>query len=253
MPFYEISGADSLIEHGRIYIHAYKPFPPIFTKYKGKGLVYELPTLEAVDGGALDNLIEPVIHDLCAQEWNTALTGSSYLCDNEHYIKLAAKLNPERIVRDAGAFVGGLKHNLPRLFSTDAQALLLLRERESEAFFVYRDKLRKLLTKTSWSKHEVDEIFRDEILPEVNLITKKVHNWKINSRQSIGEKILFGTGAVALGLYAGVLPENIGQIVAALGGTSAIGGGLMDLNKSFKEKDQARANDFYFLWRAEKG
>jgi glucokinase len=39
-------------------------------------------------------------------------------------------------------------------------------------------------------------------------------------------------------------------LVAALGGTSAAAAILMDWNKTFKEKQQARSNDFFFLWEA---
>ena len=64
--------------------------------------------------------------------------------------------------------------------------------------------------------------------------------------------MIFGTGAVTVGLYAGFLPADIGSIVAALGGGSAVAGSIMDYNKTFKEKQEARSNDFYFLWQASK-
>ena len=104
----------------------------------------------------------------------------------------------------------------------------------------------------SWSEEEVSKIFRDQLLPEINLIDKKVKDWKVNTRESISQKILFGTATASFGLYGGVLPANMGEVLAALGGASAIAGSLLEYNKTLKEKQEARKNDFYFLWQAGK-
>lgn len=252
-PFFQISGPESIIEHGSVHFHPFDPHPSIFKEFAKKGPVYKLTRSEIEESGVLYYVINPILRDLGRQEWHTALTGNSYLCDNKTHLSLASKINPEAFTANSKAFDKGLKHYLPSIFSNDIKALVNLRNKEEEAFFVYRDKLRKLLQKPNgWDEKEVAKVFRDEILPEINLINKKVNDWKSNSLQSIGEKVLFGTGAVTLGLYAGILPANIGQIVAALGGGSAIASVLMDLNKTFKEKQQARTNDFYFLWKTTK-
>lgn len=252
-PFFEITGPEDIIEHGSLYFYAFNPPPSIFKRFKKKGPLHKLSTAEIEDSGALHYVINPLLRDLAAQEWHTALCGTSYLCDNKAHLDLASKVTPKAFAANSTAFEKGLQHYLPSIYSSDINALLSLREQEEEAFYVYRDKLRQLLQRTNgWDEKEVSRVFRDEILPEVNRITKKVTDWKSSARQSIGEKMIFGTGAVTLGLYAGILPANIGQIVAALGGGSAIAGALMEFNKTFKEKQQARTNDFYFLWQATK-
>jgi hypothetical protein len=250
-PFFDISGPERILEHGQVFFHAYNPPPNMFKTFKNKGPLYTLSKSEMHESGALDFVIHPILRDITFQEWHTALTNTSYLCDNNAHMALVSKVNNDIFSANSSAFASGLKHYLPRVHSRDANALLALRNKESEAFFVYRDKLRKLLkTAGNWGEREVAAVFRDEVLPEINVINKKLQDWKLNTRQSIGEKVLFGTGAVTLGLYAGLLPANIGQLVAALGGTSAAAAILMDWNKTFKEKQQARSNDFFFLWEA---
>lgn len=203
------------------------------------------------DSGALEMVINPIVRDITFQEWHTALNGTSYLCDNPAHMMLVSSVNSEAFAANSAAFADGLKHHLPQIYARDPRTLLELREREAEAFFVYRDKLRKLLQETDrWNDKEVARIFTDEILPEINGLKKRLHDWKTNAKDALGEKLIFGAGAVTLGLYAGILPADIGQLVATLGGTSAAGGILMDWNKLFKEKQQARASDFYFLWEA---
>jgi hypothetical protein len=250
-PFFEISGPEGVIEHGQVYFHAFRPMPSIFRKFQQKGPTYTLSKSEIEDSGVLGMVVKPIVRDITFQEWHTALNGTSYLCDNQAHITLVSKVNNEAFAANSAAFSNGLKHHLPQIYSRDPTTLLELREREAEAFYVYRDKLRKLLQGAgSWNENEVRRVFRDEVLPEINGLKKRVHDWKANARESLGEKLIFGTGAVTLGLYAGILPADIGQLVAALGGTSAAAGVLMDWNKTLKEKQQARTSDFYFLWEA---
>ncbi len=143
-----------------------------------------------------------------------------------------------------------MSHYLPSIYSQNVDEMLRLRENEGEAFAVYRDKLTKLIREAkSWNEKEVSEVFRDQVLPEINKLEKAINDWKKKTRESLKQKAIFGSGAVTIGLYSGVLPPDIGQIVAALGGGTAVVGALMDYNKTLKEEHEARSNDFYFLWQ----
>ena len=250
-PSFEISGPEGVIEHGTMHFHAYRPMPSIFRRFQKKGPTYKLSKSEVEDSGVLGMVVNPIVRDIMLQEWHTALNGTSYLCDNPAHIALVSRVNSDAFAANSAAFSNALKHNLPQVYSRDLTKLLELRDREGEAFVVYRDKLRKLMQgASSWNEKEVSRVFRDDVLPEINGLKKRIHDWKVNARESLGEKLVFGTGAVTLGLYAGILPADIGQIVATLGGTSAAAGVLMDWNKTLKEKQQARTSDFYFLWEA---
>ena len=250
-PFFKIEGPESIIEHGITYLHVYTPMPSSYQLFLNKKTPYILAAEEIKLSRILDQVIGPIIDDLSAQEWHSKLNGTSYLCDNPSQIKLASKLNSGSYAADSAAFEKGLKHYLPTIYSSDALAILDLRNKENEAFAVYRDKLRKMFNESKqWNEKEVSSIFRDQLLPEINLINKKVKDWKSNVRESVSQKVLFGTATASFGLYSGVLPTNIGEIVAALGGASAIAGSLMEYNKTLKVKQEARKNDFYFLWQA---
>jgi hypothetical protein len=252
-PFFEISGPEELIEHGGIYFHAYDPIPPVFSKFQGNGDSYRLSRAEIEDNEILRHIIDPILNDLSMQEWHSALRGTSYLCDNKAQMKIAMKLNSKAYTANATAFEKGMQHYLPAVFSQDVGAIVSLRDREEEAFLVYRDKVHAMMKESkSWDEDEVARMFRDQILPEINIIDKKVNDWKSNIKESISEKLIFGAGAVTVGLYAGFLPADIGSIIAALGGGSAVAGSVMDYNKTFKEKQEARSSDFYFLWQASK-
>lgn len=250
-PYLKVIGPEDFIDHGEIYFHFNKPYPSLITTLLTKQAPCKLSKNEVVDNNVLDIIINPILRDLSSQEWNTVFYNTSYLCDNPTQIKIVSKINSSAYAASSSAFEKGMKHYLPTIYTQNLQTVMDLREKEGEAFFVYRDKLSKLINESkSWSEKEVTSIFRDELLPEINLIDKKIKDWRSNSIETLKEKVIFGTGAVVVGLYSGVLPVNIGEIVAAIGGGSAVVGALMDYNKTFKEKEKARSNDFYFLWQA---
>ena len=250
-PFLFINGPEGMIAHGGQYFHFYKPYPELATDYMKKQTPVKLTKDEVRKEGILDIIISPITEDLARQEWHSSFYGSSYLCDSRTQVKLASKVNPQEVAINSRAFEEGMKHSLPTVYSKNISSVLSLRKKEEEAFAVYRDRMRKVMTEVRGSSEkEVVEAFQDIVLPELNLINKKVRDWKVGLRESIKEKTIFGSGAVSIGLYSGILPPNIASIVAAVGGASAVSGILMDYNKSLKDAQEARKNDFYFLWKA---
>lgn len=249
----KIEGPYGLIDHGVRYFHFYDSPPDFITRLSKKSLPYKFTKKEILDEGILGVIIFPIIKDLSNQEWHSAFYGTSYLCDNSTQINIASKLNNSAYLASSSAFNNAMNHTLPSVYGKDIRSIVDLRQKEGEAFSVYRDKVHKLLKTTDkWTESEVSEIFRDEIAPEINLIDKKIKDWKVKSKESLKEKLIFGSGAVSIGLYAGMLPPNIGAVVAAIGGGSAVVGAAMDYNKTLKEKTEARSNDFYFLWQTSK-
>jgi len=249
-PFFEISGPSELIEHGKRYFYLYEPIPEFIKVIKKKKLPYKFSKNEIIEQGILSLIITPVLRDLSNQEWHSAFNGTSYLCDNRLQMKLASQINTGSFAANSAAFEKGMSHYLPSVYGQNVNEILSLREKEGEAFSVYRDKLMKMIRQAkSWDEKEVSEVFRDQVLPEINKLEKVINDWKTKTKESLKEKAIFGSGAVTVGLYSGMLPPDIGQIVAALGGGTAVVGALMDYNKTLKEKQEARSNDFYFLWQ----
>lgn len=252
--FLEIAGPGDFIDHEKIFFHSpwNKSEVCKHVKFlKGKQLPYRLSRDELVNEEILSLVINPILSDLSDQEWHSAFHGTSYLCDNPTQIKLASRVNDSTLSVNSSAFEVGMKHYLPVVYSQSMKSILDLREREEEAFAVYRDKVSSMMHETNTSDEaEISKVFRDQVLPEINIIDKKIKDWKFSTRESLREKIIFGAGAVSIGLYAGILPPDIGQFVAAAGGGSAVMGALMDFNKTLKRNHIARSNDFYFLWQA---
>jgi len=250
-PFLEVKGPEEFIDHGRAYLRFFYDPPEFVSDFLSIRTPYVFTKEEIIKLELLSYIVAPILRDLSNQEWHSAFFGTSYLCDNATQIALASKLNNDAYTASSTALNNALNHTLPTVNSSNLSNVLKLREQEEEAFTVYRDKLHELLKQTNnWNESEVEEAFRDTVLPEINTIDKKVKDWKVRSRESLKEKLIFGTGAVSIGLYSGMLSPNISQLVAAVGGGAAVTGAVMDINKTFKEKYEARVNDYYFLWQA---
>lgn len=249
-PFFEVQGPDSFVEHGIMYFHLMPPVGEFIESLCSKSLPYIFSKKEIIQEKVLDVIITPIIEDLSEQEWHSKFYGTSYLCDNQTQIKIATSTNPVTYKANSTSFDSAVEHYLPTIQSKNLETMLNIREKEEDAFKVYRDKVNALIKKSgSWEKNEIAEIFRDQILPEINTIEKKVSDWKKKSRSAIKDKIIIGSGAVSFGLYSGILPSDLSHLLAAVGGGAAIVSTVVDYTKTIRGKSEARANDYYFLWQ----
>lgn len=250
--FIELIDKTGLIEHGKSYLHFYdksKSKSKHLRKLIKSGKKHVLTKSEIEQEELLSMIIGPSIYDILDQEWTSYFYDSSILFDNKQKYQIAGKMNEKIASINSEAFNDSISHYLPTIHSRDPLEIIKLRTEEEESFKVYRDKLHKLLMEAP--KHEgkvISDIFRDTVLPEINLINKKIKDFQVKKQTAIRDKLIFGSGAVTFGLYSGMLPSNLGSILAAIGGGSAIVSTMIDYTSSFRSKDEARANDYYFLW-----
>ncbi|CAI1832273.1 hypothetical protein [Serratia ficaria] len=252
-PFFEIKGSTSIIDHGTMYFYLLEPLGEYIEHLCSKVMPYKFTKKEVIDEGILRLVIDPIIKDLSDQEWHSAFYGTSYLCDNQIQMDIASKLNSAVYKANSTSFGSAVNHYLPTIQSKSTDDILALRDKEAEAFHVYRDKINTLIKKGGgWSEREISELFRDQILPEINIIEKKVRDWKTKTRSGLRDKIIIGSGAISFGLYSGMLPHDFSHLFAAAGGGAALVSAAIDLSKTLKGKEEARSNDFYFLWHVNK-
>lgn len=252
--FIEVLDKSNIIEHGRTYLHFYrKPKSKYLRKLSQKDTKHVFSREEIEQENILPSIVFPLVNDIIEQEWISYFYNSSLLLDNKDKIKISGQLSSETMSINANTFTESVNHYLPTIHCRDPLEIIKLREREDESFKVYRDKLHKLLLDAPKQKQEYfPEIFRDTVLPEINLINKKLKDYQIKKRNNLRDKLFFGSGAVAFGLYSGVLPSNIGSILAAIGGGSAIVSSMIDYKSAFLSKDEIRSSDYYFLWQLSK-
>lgn len=250
----KITGPIEFVEHGRVHLYFNFFIPkPIKRIIKNKKLPYKMTLEESIQSRIIEQWIRPIIDDLFFLEWHSTFYGTKFLTNNENQLEIASSITDIEKFANSKSLSEGFKHTLPAILTQSTEDILRLREREPEAFYVYRDKLHKAIkTSYGWAPSEIKELFLDEVYPEINKINKKVKDWKVALRSSTTNKILFSTGIISVGLYSGVLPTNVGQIIAAIGGYTGISTLLENYSKTFKGDEEARKNDMYFLWKINK-
>lgn len=252
--FIEIIDSTGVIEHGRSYYYLpKKPKSKLIKKLIKSNHKHIFSKSEIEQDDLYSMFISPLISDLLDQEWTSYFYDSSLLFDNKQRYNPSAQLNNDTSAINTDIFNESITHYLPTIHSRDPLEIIQVRKEEDESFKVYRDKLHKLLMEApKYKDGDFSEVFRDIILPEINLINKKVKDFQIKKRTTIRDKLVFGSGAVAFGLYSGMLPSNMGSVLAAIGGGAAIVSTMIDYTSSFRSKEEARSNDYYFLWELTK-
>lgn len=249
-PFIKVTGPESLVEHGISYLHlSGNGADNIQHILRYESLPYRMKDTDLYFTDVIERWIKPVIDDLFYQKWHATFYDTKLLTDNNTQIDIAtASMNLENYAHSESLY-SNLQHFMPTIINRPLNEIIEFRTKESELFLVYRDKLDSLIKNSyGWSHTQIREMFEDEIMPEINQINFKLKNWKSDLRVSSNEKLLLGFGTVAVGLISGILPENITEIIAAVGGYSA----LESYNKSLKPDNEAKNNDLYFLWKMNK-
>ena len=249
-PFIKVTGPENLVEHGISYLHLNGNCNDnIQYILNSESLPYIMKDTEIYFTNIIERWMKPVIDDLFYQKWHATFYDTKLLTDNNTQIDIAtSSINSENYTRSASLY-SNFQHFMPTVMNRPLDEIIEFRIKETESFLVYRDKLDSLIKNSyGWSHTQIREMFEDELMPEINQINYKVKNWKSDLRVSSNEKLLLGFGTVAVGLVSGILPENITEIIAAVGGYSA----LESYNKSLKPDNEAKNNDLYFLWKMNK-
>ena len=249
MPFIEITGVDSLTGHSPVVIELLE-LPPLMAKQFDGAKPYSLSERDLRKFGIFDFLIDPILDDLFIQNWYSVMYGSSYLTDREPDIDALRVINDRKTNVQNDALLEGLSHTVPFIYDVDLAKLVRLREVEGESFQVYRDALSATLRSArGLNSIRIREAFQDQIRPELNRIDLAIKNARKLLWNSVKIDALVAAGWVGIGLFSGVLPPNIGEIVAALGGFQFVSRTLEKLIKSGREPAQIRESSYYFLWK----
>ena len=246
---------ESVIEDGEMHYLAFcEQNEAYFKKLQEKFSSKRIPRETLLSDHLLAMVTAPIIKDLTDQEWHSQLKGSTYLTDSSFQMKIASKIGqcaPD--MPNANYFNDAMSHALPSIYSSDLYSVLELRDREQEAFTVYRDNLTKIIkTVDNSDLLQLEEAFKSELVPQINLIDKKVKDWKMDSSSAIISQAVIGTGLLSAGYFTGLIKPEMSKIITALGAMGIGVSFLSDFMKRFNTDHGARSSDLYFLWKINK-
>lgn len=244
-------GPEELIDHSHIIV--LKETPQILERYVGARKPHRLTRSELTKSGILEHRVLPIINDIAVQNWYSSEYGCHYVTDREIDFDLISMVNDSETELYNRAFMGALSHSVPFIDDVELSKLVEFRDKEGESFRVYRDAVaRTIKSVTTPDAKRIRQSFDDLIRPELNRIDLAVKNSKKLLWGSLKREVLFATGLVTIGLYGGLLPPNIGAIVAALGGFKFASGVADKAIRLLQEPTDIRDNKYYFLWKVRK-
>lgn len=252
-------GPEELVEHSELYT-LLRSLPSSLHNYNTllkdhESITIELKEKDIIESNILDNHISPIVNDMITQNWYSQLYGgANYLTNRTIDLDIISYINEPNTNIFNEAIIDSFHHSVPFIENIQISKLVKLRSSEGEAFNVYRDALSSALKISLINPNPSDlkDAFQDIVRPELNKIDLTIKNSRKILCDSVTRDIIYGAGFITIGLYSGLLPPEIGKMIAALGGFKFAHGLLEKTSKLLQESDDIRNNKFYFLWKVRK-
>ena len=193
-----------------------------------------------------------IILDMIRQNANVNLYESSYLINNEFYLNVMQNISKRKSrTVTPSEFISGFSYSVPFINDIDLVQLLELRKKDYESFLVYRDSIRYFLEETNNFNvtKNIKEVFSDIVNPEINKISLTFKNNKTLLKNKVNRELLISSCLIGLGLFSGLLPNDLGKIVGALGGCDFLKAIINQKIEGTLESNEIKNNDLYFIWK----
>jgi hypothetical protein len=154
------------------------------------------------------------------------------------------------------AAVEALSHPLPFVDNVSLKRLLQVRAENGEAFLVYRDAVREVLSSAQGkTAAELHEAFDDAIRPELNRIALTLKNARSQLATSAMVDLAITVASVSIAAFSGLLPATLGipkevlDVGAALGGWQGVRGLASTAAGVRRAPREVADNRYAFLWK----
>jgi hypothetical protein len=215
---------------------------------------FKLTPRQAKACGLGRNEIGHIYDDLVQQNYYGNLAGVNYLTQRDIDLDIIRKasVNSGSNKFPPATTPTAFSHALPVVDHIEVRRILALRRAEGAAFAVYREALLKGLNQKKLTLRQQAEFFRDVIQPEIAKIDLAVRKSKKLLVKSLAQDVVIAAGGIAIGLFSGLLPPNVGTAAVGLGGLHYSRQFVKKLTELCAEPQKAMDNRFYFLWRVKR-
>lgn len=242
-----IKGPRDIIKHSSIIIRS----DEINSLYKrGRLRAGELLTYEQSQKiGAVKWVVEPIMDDILNQNYYAEVFNSNYLTNRSIDSKIIYESQNKKKIKLHNALSNSLNHSIPFISDSNLRSLIQLRKKEGEAFQIYRSSLNKFLGDIKSKEYNLKEAFQDEIQPEIDKMNQTIKASKKLIIADITKDLIVGTTFVSVGLLTNFLSQNLGQIIAGIGGVNYLNKFGDNINKLTNVDSSIKSNKYYFVWK----
>jgi hypothetical protein len=251
-PFLSFQGPDRFLEHGSI-IRTLNNVPSWIPKRKVASLKLSQDLLRK--HGVVLQLFQGMANDAILQSYFGSAFNARYVTSLPGEIEFFSLLNErDELARQTSALCARLTHTVPMLTDIPIEGVLRLRREEPEAFSNYRSALTDIVktyvsSRKSVGDAEAKDIYTDLLKPQLDLLQAKAKNTRSNQVKKSMLKVAASSALVGLGIYGGVLPANLGELVKMIGGFNVAKDLAEALGAIEKNPLEVRNHNLYFLLR----
>jgi hypothetical protein len=245
--FLTCQGPEQLLGHSTVDFMGNLPKPLVEKFAKGE---HKVSKRDVRKYGFVDSWVDSIMSDLFRQNIDVYLSRSQYLTDREIDLDVVTSVGEPETIHDCKSLLAGLSHTVPAVQGVRLDRLVRLRQKESEAFEVYRDALGRVLNQARALKpKEMRQLIEDEVRPEVHRIEHAVKNARRLLLESLTRDLIVSTGFIAVGLFGGFLSPRAAEVVTTLGGLNFVRSVAEKVSQVQKDPAGVVEKPYYFLWK----
>jgi len=197
------------------------------------------------------NIATDVIHGIVT----SGCLNTTFLTHHDLHIKFLNSLHNVPEIRKKNTIsLEHLTSIVPFLEDISLKDLMKVRERENEAFILYRKALNKAIdtfcrSGSEFTEQVARELHGDVIAPSLAFLDKKVNQAKRDLVSRPLRSLVGVVGAISFGILTGLIPPDMSNIAKAIG-LVKFGADVIDQTMAVGDKENRIATDkFYFLWK----
>ena len=255
-----MEGPDDLLEHS--YLAMVTPDPPPhykrdreFRKQMDKGvkipLTKKMVSEMQLDLQLTDRVFQNVVFELVASQ----CLNTSYVTERDLEIEFLNTITTdESVLARNHAIRKHLTCIVPFINDISTADVLKLRTNEHEAFIRFRQALNKAVDESLSSGQDFTEatarqVYQDVIRPELTSLDGKIRTARKTLLRDTAIKVGAWSAAIAIGLYTGVVPEQLALAAKALGLTKVMADLGESVLKKLRPESEIKGAEMYFLWK----
>jgi len=251
--FLRYTGPEHLIEHGILDLIGPLQLPQSLREKCSSIGAHKLTRREIAEYDLTSWFVYAIVKDIFQQNIHVCRHGTQYLTDREIDLDIATSIGKPDVVKTSRSLLAGLSHSIPTIENIHLDKLIHLRQKEGEAFEVYRDALHRVLNQAqALEPDEMRVLIDDEIRPEIHKIERTITTTKRLLVNSLKRDVLVSAGYVAIGLFSGFLSPKAADIAIALGGHSGVKSIAEKIPQLRRDPAKVLENPYYFLWKLQK-
>jgi hypothetical protein len=252
-PGFNFRGPQEYLDHGSIHTVLESP-PNWLGKRKARGHPIELSQAAIRRQKLVLRFFWRMANDAFLQTYFGSAFNARYVTDLEGEAEFFKLLHErDELARQTAALCARLTHSVPLFMEAPVSTVLRLRREEPEAFQSYRTALTGIVKKyvkgKSISDSEARDLYLDLLKPELDALQAKATNVRRGQLRIGVLKVAAASALIGVGIYSGVLPSHLTDLVKTIGGFSVAKDLAETLAAAQKNPTEIRNHNLYFLLR----